>query len=531
MKKLSILYLLLLSSCAQFVPPTGGPKDETAPTLIKSYPENKTLSFKDNTVRLEFDELIDATTIRQELIITPEPKGSFDIKAKPYSVEIKFDQALQDSTTYTLNFRNGIKDLSERNPSKNLKIVFSTGNTIDSLGLNGRVRTLWTNQNANETTVALYDIQKTDTVPLLKRKPDYFIKTDTSGLYSFENIKASKYRLIAFQDKNLNLLYNSKTEQFGFINDTITLDTAIINGIDFKIYPSDTDPPKIQKSLSRQTNYQISFDKGLKNVNVQFIDSTATLPYIFRDKELTFFNYPITSDTIQTKIIVQDSTGNTKDFESKIYFINIDGRKSTVNNLPIRFVDLKNNTKISKPDYYQLEFAFPITQFDESKISILGDSIPQSTITTQWIDSSRSKLKIYVANKAQKELQLHIPSATFTAFNGDTNQTYTLINTLYQQDEYGAINGTYPAYNGQKILQIIGLRDRDIIDSQIFTDRFTFDKLIPSEYILRVIEDTNANGQWDPGNYETNTLPEPIFIYNTLLKLKANFELNDIVIK
>ena len=215
----------LLIGCAQFVPPTGGKKDETQPKLISSIPKSEQKNFKEKTISLEFDELVDVTSLRQELLIIPEAEGTFDIKSKSNTVILKFDKAFKDSTTYTLNFRKGIKDLNERNESRNLKLVFSTGNFIDSLKVGGNVKGLLTNQPILDAHVALYKLQ--DSLELKKTKPDYFIKTDSSGNYQFENIKSGKYRIYAFMDKNSNLKYDTKTEAIGFRNDTINLDKKL----------------------------------------------------------------------------------------------------------------------------------------------------------------------------------------------------------------------------------------------------------------------------------------------------------------
>ena len=116
-------------------------------------------------------------------------------------VIIKFDKAFRDSTTYTINFRKGIKDLNERNESKNLKLVFSTGNNIDSLKIEGIIKGLLTNQPILEAHVALYKIQ--DSLDLKKTKPNYFTKSDSSGHYHFENIKSGKYPLVKMLKKTI----------------------------------------------------------------------------------------------------------------------------------------------------------------------------------------------------------------------------------------------------------------------------------------------------------------------------------------
>lgn len=82
MNKLYILILFILTSCAQFVPPTGGPKDIVGPKILDTFPKSNTKNFKEKEIQLTFDELIDVTSLKQEIIITPQQKGTFQVKPK-----------------------------------------------------------------------------------------------------------------------------------------------------------------------------------------------------------------------------------------------------------------------------------------------------------------------------------------------------------------------------------------------------------------------------------------------------------------
>lgn len=526
-----ILFPLLLSillSCAQFVPPTGGPKDEEPPKLLSSYPENQTLNFKDNFIELQFDELIEASTIRQELIITPQPEGTYTLKIKPFSFSIKFDQAFQDSTTYTFNFRNGIKDLNERNPAKNLKLVFSTGSEIDSLSITGKVTDLWTAIPADEILIGLYDVNTTDTLPLLKRKPNYFTKTDTIGQYNFENIKSSSYRLIGFKDYNLNLYYDNKTEAFGFIQDTLKLDSVVTN-LDFTIYPNNTNPPKIQRTLSRQTNYSINFDKSIKSVKVSFPKQNDSLTYQLRDKELLFFNHPYTADTTLTKIIVSDSSDNIFESDIKIHFNIALKNTSKSELLKIQSLQLRSNTTVTKFKEYNLRFEYPISTVDTSKISIIADTTYQLDYSLKWLDKSQTELNLsFDPTIPRTEIKLQIEPSAIKNYKSDSNATYQLINKLYQQEDYGSIDGRYDTFIGTKIAQLIDVTTLQLIDEQLFTSKFTFPQVLPGTYKIRIIEDSNDNEHWDTANFEENKLPERIVISKGIIKVKANFQLSDV---
>lgn len=531
MRNIFPLYILLFfASCAQFIPPTGGPKDKEPPTVTSQYPENGMTSYQDKTIIVTFNELIDARSLRQELVITPLPKSAYDLKVKPYSIEINYDTPFLDSTTYTFNFRNGVKDLNERNPVVNLKVVFSTGSEIDSLSISGKVTDLWTGLNSKEVLVGLYDLQKQDTLPLLQRKPSYFTKTDTSGTYNFENIKDGYYRLLGFKDNNLNLIFNDDSENFGFVQDTIKLDSNITE-LNFKTYPYNTSPPKIQRNLSRQLTYSIRINKQVKDIQVSFPTKGDSLTYQIRDKELVFFNHPFTSDTILTNLIVIDSSGNELESQTKIYF-NANSRISiNPELLRISTLNIQNNKKIILPNAYILQFEFPITNIDTNGITITSDTTYQESFSLNWKDSSHTLLEILSTPQATRELRLNIDESAITNFKSDSNTTYQLINTLYQQKDFGSIDGSYPDFIGTKIIQILDAKKLNVIDYQVFKDKFDFPQLLPGLYKLRIIEDLNNNGYWDTANFDQNILPEKIIISKGFVKLKANFQLTDIHIE
>jgi len=266
---LYFIVITLILGCAQFVPPTGGPTDQTAPKLLASSPITKTKNFKGKIIEMTFDEYIDITALKQELIIIPDPNSLYTIKQKDKNIKLVFDKHFADSTTYTLNFRNGIKDLSERNPTKNLKIVFSTGSEIDSLTLKGTVIDLQTKLPVLDALVGLY---KKDTLAINKKKPDYFIKTDSAGKYEFENIKPSKYFLMAFTDRNQNLIYDQKNENIGFKKDTIDL-KGDVNVDTLEVYSANYTKNRIKKTISRPDEFVLQLDKPVKEAKAILNDS------------------------------------------------------------------------------------------------------------------------------------------------------------------------------------------------------------------------------------------------------------------
>src|SRR5690606_13170610 len=223
--KIGLLVFLsvLLFNCAQQVPPTGGKQDMVPPNLISSLPENKTVNYKGTTFQLAFDEYVIVDNLMQKLTITPNIENPYTFKLKGTEILLKFKKPFADSTTYTLNFGDGIKAFAERIPAKNLKFVFSTGAVLDSGSVYGNIKDIQTDKPVLDALVGLYELN--DSLNPEKQKPYYFSRADSIGNFAIENIQLNSYNLIAIDDKNRNLLYNSKDERIAYIDSPIKVGT------------------------------------------------------------------------------------------------------------------------------------------------------------------------------------------------------------------------------------------------------------------------------------------------------------------
>ena len=119
---LSIIFLFLIqilfTQCANRIAPTGGPKDSIPPTVTRSIPANQSLNYTGNVIVIEFNEWIKEKNFRQELLITP-PTNEYTHKITKTRVEINFKNPLLENTTYSLNFRGGVIDITEGNIARN----------------------------------------------------------------------------------------------------------------------------------------------------------------------------------------------------------------------------------------------------------------------------------------------------------------------------------------------------------------------------------------------------------------------------
>ena len=215
---------LIIFSCAQIVPLTGGEKDKIAPKEVESSPKNGSIGFTSKSITIEFDEYIKLTNLSSQLIVSPLMETVPEILVRGKKIVIKIKSELSPNTTYSLNFGNAINDITEYNVFPNYKYVFSTGDYIDSLSYSGTVINAF-NQSAKENIyVLLYD-QYEDSVPLTEL-PRYVALTNKKGEFSITNIADGKYKLFAINDINSNYLFDLPNEEIGFKNELITIDSS-----------------------------------------------------------------------------------------------------------------------------------------------------------------------------------------------------------------------------------------------------------------------------------------------------------------
>jgi Bacterial Ig-like domain len=207
------------TGCAQIGMPTGGAKDTIPPVLVNANPQFKTVNFNDNKITLTFNEYIEVKDIQTNVLVSPFPKKTPEISYKLKTVTVKLKDTLLPNTTYTINFGKAIVDLNESNPLGNFNYVFSTGNTIDSLTLGGKIVMAETGKVDSTYAVLLYRNANDSTVE--KRKPDYLTKLDGQGNFIFYNLPNDNFSVYALKDGDGSKTYNAKTEGFAFTNKSI----------------------------------------------------------------------------------------------------------------------------------------------------------------------------------------------------------------------------------------------------------------------------------------------------------------------
>lgn len=570
-----ILFLLigiLLQQCAKQTAPSGGPKDETPPTLKGSYPKHEQTNFRGDQIELSFDEHVQLNNAREQIIITPSVGKKFEATANKGRVTLKLNARLQENTTYSVNFREAIQDVTERNPT-NAKLAFSTGDYIDSLSINGKISDALSEKLLANTVVAL--AEASDTFNIFKHAASWLTVTDKKGFFSLENLKPGKYLLYAFDDKSKNMIVDSKNEKYGFISQPITL-TNNLDSLKIRLFKLDINPLKLITARTTFAYFNVRFSKSLIDYKVQAVDSSIQV-YSSLESDLTtvkIYNTIPTLDSLQIRVRATDSLNYKVD---TLLYMKFPKKEATRD---------KFTAKLETPTLYEsnsvlsatMTFNKPITKFNRDSVYIQVDSltrIPFTEADYTWqrnnsvlqISKKLDLLKVFPpdstmlekpkpgestkgevnknersktqadtrpAAKPKPKPELVLAKGAFVSIEADTAQRANAVLTVSKAESL-AILDVKVETEENFIIQLINRTDK-IVRESINQKDVSFENLNAETYVLRVVIDLNKNGKWDAGNVISKTEPEPIVYYRNPkglkeISLKPNWHLGPLLIK
>lgn len=230
MKKslLSLLFLLFLlkiqmvqTGCANIIPPAGGPKDTLPPVLVKATPPDSSIEFKAKTITLTFNEYIQLDNVTENIALSPTPVIPPRVESRLKTITIKLNDTLEPNTTYYFNFGKAIKDINEGNILDNFTYIFSTGTSLDSLELSGKV--LLAETGGIDTTLIALLHRNGDDSAVVKEMPRYTTRLNGKGEFRFRFLPPGTYYVYALRDDKKTRKYDDPSQLFAFADQPVIL--------------------------------------------------------------------------------------------------------------------------------------------------------------------------------------------------------------------------------------------------------------------------------------------------------------------
>lgn len=518
-----VLGVLILSSCAQIVNPTGGERDLTAPEILTASPKNKSTNFSKSTIQIKFNEFIQLNNPSEQIIISPPLENKPEFINKGRLLEIKLKEGLLPNTTYTINFGNAVGDNKENNLVKDFVYVFSTGDVIDSNYLAGKIDNAFTNQPESGITVGLYHTEGFNDSTIIKSKPIYMSKTNESGLFSINNLPTDKFNIIAFKDENKNL----KKE----VNEAVAFLPTAVNSADsndrdliLKLFkPNLYKPGRVIDTFNREPDKFVFVVYQPTYVNIKPVNNNKSyLKHVKGNQGIdTFYVFTSTqkSDSIVKFNVLINNNNTELVVRQKVIY-----KQSKPTFTITKHLELNDTIKIN--------FTNPLLKIDTTRIKLFKDSL---NINYKLFKVNDFELNIVYQWDEKTTYKLSINDSAFIDYYNQYSKQEKAVYAMKAKKDYANLilhvkvpkNITHPY-----LLQLLSSDEKTVHYQFIITKNqdINLENVLPGVYKVKYIYDTNNNGIWDNGDINTNTQPEKVKYLNQNLTLKAYWDLEQSVL-
>jgi len=519
----SLVVLIIMSlviSCANRGTPSGGLKDDVAPVIIKSSPENLTTNFKGKEIIIYFDEYVKIKNLQKQLIISPpmDPEPTImPLSAASKYITIIVNDTLDDNTTYAFNFGQSIVDNNEENPYDYYRYVFSTGSYIDSLSVKGQILDAKNRSPEPFVSVMLYEKDSTYTDSVVyNQKPKYITNTlDSLTTFSIDNIKPGTYKLVALKDDNGNFTFQQDKDKIGFFEGFITAPTEENYTIKLFKEVMNFDAKRPRQVAGQKIAFGYEGDYKTMEIELLADKPSGFETRITKDPsaDTLYYWYKPKFELDSTQFIVRNKT----------FIDTLKHRFRSIDNDSLTLKMLSSGT-LGFSDDVKITGSIPFVKLDEKQIKILDkDSLNVPFETTYDTLDNIYSLK-FEKQESQKYTIKMLPGA-LKDFFGNVNDTlvYSARTKLYS--DYSNVRVTLRNMKYPVIVQLVTDKG-DVKYEQISAQErlFDFRNLTPGDYYLRVVFDANGNQKWDSGDYLKQIQAERISYYPDVIEARANWD-------
>ena len=520
---IAMLFLLSFVDCAKKGTPSGGKKDSIPPIIVKSVPENYSINFTDNEIRIYFDEYIKLKNLQSNLIISPPLKYPPLITPLSTSkfIKIKIQDTLIPNTTYSFNFGQSIVDNNEENPYEYFKYVFSTGTYIDSLTLSGSIKDALLLKPDSPTTVLLYEVNESykDSI-VFSEKPMYITSTrDTTTAFELTNLKEGTYKLVALKEKNNDYTFQPKHDKIGFLEQVMTLPTDSTYQLTlFKENPSYS----ISRPKQQSKNHILfGYEGDITNLSIELKSEVpqAFESKIFKDIKRDTLHYWFKPAVENDSLLFIASNKEVKDS------LNLRMRELYKDSLSVSAL----TTGVILPrDTLKLISNTPLVIIDTERIIVTNKDSLQIPVSAQ-INSKYNLAELIFPKTEEQAYAVQLLPGALTDFYEAQNDTILFAVRTKVASDYGTLSLTVNSSKQvQKIVQLVNNKFKIIAEKLLpESQNAYFDYIVPGNYYIRIVLDENQNGKWDTGNFLARQQPEKIIYYPSQLEILANWSLNE----
>jgi len=551
-KALSLLFVLsllsLVSACARQGYPTGGPKDETPPVALGTRPANESRGFDGKEFYIQFDEYVVLKNATENVLVSPPMKEKPEFTTKGKGVLVKLKDTLQANTTYLFQFKDAIADFTEGNLLPSYEYVFSTGEAMDTLMLDGQVVDARNGKAWKERVESGERRVENDTMATTVQ-PDYVTRCDKEGNFAFHYIPEGRYRLVALEDKNRNLRVDA--------TDPVAWDTTLVashpqarrlaasdsiqdnflainaikqsnnHAITLRLSVPESRQQRILKSEFAEAG-RITIVSQLPMQNPRIEDERAQWQWRLNERRDTLTAWCFDAKRDSARLVISD-TGLQDTLKLRYTASRKGGRRmagAKEEKAPLMKALCEGNKAYY--DDLRLAFANPIVEVADSataEVMHLKDSTVSRCAVVLDKDGITARI-MATGIKSGEQYRVRLAGGLFTDLYG--NRSDSLVFTMTPKD-YGTLSIDIDNRMGAPlVVEVLDSKDT-VVASQALarSGNLRFLHLPSGDYRLRAVVDADSNGRWTPGDYRRQRQPEQSVLFEKTLSLREKWEMEE----
>ncbi len=566
--RMGIVILVLCSAlwrCARQMAPQGGPKDSLPPRVVVLNPEYGMKNFTAKRIIVEFDEYVQLKDQQKEFYTSPwmEKPPLVTLRGRGFIIDIK--DSLKPNTTYAFNFGSCVEDNNEGNPLNDFRYVFSTGTTIDSMVMSGYTADAYKGDSVSKCFIFFYPAQADSVAAydstMFWSKPSVIARSQSNGMFIAQNLKPAPYRVYAMEDRNGNKTYEPGVDRVAFLDsvynpqdmpgfgihfDTMRKYLVPDPQLYFRMFMDKSFKRQLLASTARPGQHKavLSFAAPypeIRSMHLDGIDSTHIITEYLkpeRDSIALWFDLPkeelpdsirgtityMRHDSLSRLEEVTDSLKlNWRLFEKKKTEREKEREKKRLEKEkpenPFKFQSEASSALNPLKDI-PLTFDYPLTAIDSQRISLIRVGEEDKLYRVRFkFDRDTSNIRRWILSapwSPGQKYRLVIPDSVFRNVAGEYNDTIRTEFTVNSPDKFATLNlkikGKTPG--SRYVLQLMGAGEKVAQEIPHAGDgEYTFQYVDIGTASIRVVEDINDNGKWDPGNLVERRQPERVEYY------------------
>jgi uncharacterized protein (DUF2141 family) len=558
----TLLLILFFLCCAKEGMPPGGPVDTTPPKVISVSPKPDSTKVDLNSkIEITFSERVAGKQTEESIFISPFPKKPLNFGWHKNRLIISFTEPLQKDKTYVVTIGTGAQDLRGNHLSESYTFAFSTGTALNYGSISGQVWMKQTSAFQTEPGISIWSYLLSDTVEMdpERDKPDYVTQSDVDGKYIFKNLSVGKYRLLAVEDLNRDLVWDPDNEAMGVSTQDVELasNTDSCKHIDFILALRDTTKPSLLNCQALNKNQvRLDFDESLKaesvlnpnNFKIVSVSTSESLKVneVYFEENNTQNIFIITSQTFpqekyDLKVFnVEDELGNFLDTSANTCLFMGSAVSDTFGPKVVSTSPKDGETSVSQDAEIVLVFDEPPNHSSVESSFFLSD-------TNGFLISGKKRWEnpntfifspdAFLLGRMKYQIKLESGNILDLFGNPMTDSVLFFSFITLNPDTLGSISGKVDtlgkSISGEIVLTLsqIDKAEKRYQKNLPQPDSFLFENVLPGNYMLAAYVDLNRDGNLTIGNPKPFILSEPFTFFPDTVHVRSRWETKGVELK